>query len=142
MTEMLKKEYSRKTFLKGSGALVVGFSLAGAATAGKATAATAPATSAGYLPPTNQIDSFLTIHADNTVSFKTSQIEIGTGTTTGLAMLVAEELDVSVNKVRHGGMDSWKVVNTGSTGGSTGIQSSIAGCDTPASMERMPDVPA
>ncbi len=111
MTEMLKKEFSRKTFVKGGGALVVGFSLAGAGLAGKASAA-AP-TSAGYLPPTNQVDSFLTIHADNTVSFKTSQIEIGTGTTTGLAMLVAEELNVSPAQVRHGGMDSWAVVNTG-----------------------------
>ena len=39
MTELLKKELSRKTFLKGGGALVVGFSLAGAATAGRAAAA-------------------------------------------------------------------------------------------------------
>ena len=30
MTEMLKKEFSRKTFVKGGGALIVGFSLAGA----------------------------------------------------------------------------------------------------------------
>jgi len=122
MTEMLKKEFSRSSFLKG-GALVVGFSVAGAGIAGKAGAAT-PATSAGYLPDPTQVDSYLTITADNKVLFKTSQIEIGNGVTTGLMMLVAEELDVPVSSVRHGGMDSWKVVNTGSTGGSTGIQSS------------------
>ena len=40
MTEMLNKEFSRKSFVKGGGALVVGFSLAGAALAGKAGAAT------------------------------------------------------------------------------------------------------
>jgi len=45
---MLKKEFSRKTFVKGAGGLVVGFSLAGAAVAGKAGAA--GPTSAGYLP--------------------------------------------------------------------------------------------
>ena len=28
MTEMLKKEFSRKSFVKGGGALIVGFSLA------------------------------------------------------------------------------------------------------------------
>jgi len=123
MTEMLNKEFSRKSFLRGGGALIVGFSLAGAATAGKAGAATAP-TSAGYLPPTNQVDSWLTINSDNTVTFKTSQIEIGNGVTTGLGMLVAEELDVSPSQVRHGAWDSWVVVNSGSTGGSTGIQSS------------------
>ena len=31
MTEMLNKEFSRKSFVKGGGALVVGFSVAGAA---------------------------------------------------------------------------------------------------------------
>ncbi len=36
MTEMLKKEFSRKTFVKGSGGLVVGFSLLGAGTAAAA----------------------------------------------------------------------------------------------------------
>ena len=36
MTEMLNKEFSRTSFLKGGGALVVGFSLAGATTAGAA----------------------------------------------------------------------------------------------------------
>ena len=30
MTEMLNKEFSRKTFVKGGGALIVGFSAAGA----------------------------------------------------------------------------------------------------------------
>ena len=35
MTEMLKKEFSRTSFLKGGGAMVVGFSLAGAGLAGQ-----------------------------------------------------------------------------------------------------------
>ncbi len=33
MTEMLKKEFSRKAFLKGGGAMVVGFSMTGTAQA-------------------------------------------------------------------------------------------------------------
>jgi len=64
------------------------------------------------------------VNPDNTVVFKTSQIEIGNGVTTGLMMLVAEELDMSPAQVRHSAWDSWVVVNSGSTGGSTGIQSS------------------
>ena len=36
MTEMLNKEFSRKSFVKGGGALVVGFSMAGAAVGAKA----------------------------------------------------------------------------------------------------------
>ena len=39
-------------------------------------------------------------------------------------MLVAEELDVSPSQVRHSAWDTWNVVNSGATGGSTGIQSS------------------
>jgi CO/xanthine dehydrogenase Mo-binding subunit len=119
---MLNKEFSRKTFVKGAGGLVVGFSLAGAAVAGRASAA-AP-TSAGYLPPVAEVDSWLTFFPDNTVEFKTSQIEIGNGVTTGLLMLAAEELDMAPSQVRHSAWDSWVVVNSGSTGGSTGIQSS------------------
>src|SRR5690606_17295417 len=121
MTEVLHKELSRKKFLAGGGALVVGFSLAGVA--GKASAQTAPS-SAGYEPPVNQVDSWITVHSDNTVSFKTSQIEVGNGVTTGLAMLLAEELDLSLSQVRHGPWDSWQLVNSGGTGGSTGIESS------------------
>jgi CO/xanthine dehydrogenase Mo-binding subunit len=122
MTEVLHKEFSRKAFLKGGGALVVGFSLAGA-TAGKAGAAVVPSPET-YLPPVDQVDSYLTVHADNTVSFWTSQIETGTGIQTGYVMLVAEELDLSPAQVRHGGSDSWRVVNSGNTGGSSGIQTS------------------
>jgi hypothetical protein len=36
MTEMLQRELSRKSFVKGGGALVVGFSMLGAGLAGKA----------------------------------------------------------------------------------------------------------
>jgi nicotinate dehydrogenase subunit B len=122
MSELLEREFSRKSFVKG-GALVVGFSLAGAGLAGKASAATAP-TAAGYLPPANQVDSWLSIMSDNTCVFKTSQIECGNGITTGLMQLVAEELNLSVAQVRHSSWDSWVLVNSGSTGGSTGLQSS------------------
>jgi nicotinate dehydrogenase subunit B len=123
MTGLLhEQEFSRKSFLKGGGALIVGFSLAGSALAGKASAA-AP-TAAGYLPDVTQVDSWLVVHADNTVSFKTSQIELGNGVTTGLGQLVAEELDVAPAQVKHVAWDTWNLVNSGSTGGSTGIQSS------------------
>jgi CO/xanthine dehydrogenase Mo-binding subunit len=123
VTEILQKELSRKSFVKGGGALVLGFSLAGAAAAGKVGAA-GPVTSAGYLPPDNQIDSWLTVNADNTVTFKTSQIEAGNGVTTGFGVIIAEELDLSPSQVHHGPFDSWQVVDSGETGGSNGIQSS------------------
>src|SRR5262249_22623490 len=78
---------------------------------------------AGYLPPTNQVDSWLTVNADNTVVFKTSQIEIGNGVTTGLGQIVAEEVELAPSHGRHSAFDSWVVVNSGATGGRSGIQS-------------------
>ena len=55
-----EKEFSRKSFLKGGGALVVGFSLAGAGLAGKANAADSPfASNAPYDPAL--IDSWITM---------------------------------------------------------------------------------
>jgi len=65
MTEILERELSRKRFLRSGGALVVGFSMLGAATAGRASAAEDPFASAG---PYDQglVDSWLMVHADNT----------------------------------------------------------------------------
>src|SRR5213592_2383325 len=61
-----EREFSRKTFLKGGGALIVGLSAAGAA--GKAAAAGIdPFASPGPGDP-NAVDSFLIIHSDNTAS--------------------------------------------------------------------------
>ena len=76
MTEMLNKEFSRKTFVKAGGGLVVGFSLAGAATANAATIAPSPNS---QYPPANQVDSFIEINPDNTANLFTSQVEIGNG---------------------------------------------------------------
>ena len=121
---MHEKELSRRSLLKGSGALVVGFSLGGSLLAGKASAAFPTGTVTGYLPDVTQVDSWLSVLPDNTVIFKTSQIEVGNGVTTGLGQLLAEELDVPVTSVHHAPWDSWNMVNSGSTGGSTGIQSS------------------
>jgi nicotinate dehydrogenase subunit B len=117
-----ERELSRKSFLKGGGALVVGFSLAGAGLAGKATAS--GATSSGYLPDITQVDSWLSIGADGVAVLKTSQIEVGNGVTTGLLQVFGEELNLPMSMVRHGMWDTYQLVNSGSTGGSTGIQSS------------------
>jgi nicotinate dehydrogenase subunit B len=119
-----EQEFSRKSFLKGGGALVVGFSLLGSGLAGKAAAATAQPQPTGYLPDPAQVDSWISVLSDNKIVFKTSQIECGNGVTTGLCQLVAEEMNVPASQVQHVFWDSWNLVNSGSTGGSTGIQSS------------------
>jgi nicotinate dehydrogenase subunit B len=133
MTEMLKKEFSRKTFVKGGGALVVGFSLGGSALAGKAAAA-AP-TAAGYNPPLTQLDSWIRINADNTVNVLTSQGDPGNGISTGFLMVAAEELDVELSQMINGtsshskgqtlstSNDSYVVGLTGGIGGSNSMSS-------------------
>ena len=73
MTEILNKEVSRKSFLKGGGAMVVGFALAGARAPARPRAA-AP-TSAGYNPSLTQIDGWLADQRRQHVDVLTSQGE-------------------------------------------------------------------
>jgi nicotinate dehydrogenase subunit B len=123
-----EKQFSRRSFVKGGGALVVGFSLAGSAVAGKASAAPSPA---GYLPDINQIDSWITLGADNTVTLKMSQIEVGNGITTGFLQVLAEELDMDISQMYYGRYenqptfaphaDTWIAVSTGGEGGSNAM---------------------
>ena len=120
MTEMLNKEFSRKSFVKGGGALVVGFSLAGAAAAGQGRGGRArrrPATTR----TSTQVDSWLTLNADNTVTVKHGQPERGHGTTTGFLMLVAEELDVGMDQMHLRRRRTRGSTATGGGGGSGGI---------------------
>ena len=68
MTEMLNKEFSRKSFVKGGGALIVGFSARAApALAGKAQAADEPVREQRPVRPAGRSTRGSTIHADNTV---------------------------------------------------------------------------
>ena len=128
MTGLLhEKEFSRKSFVKGGGALIVGFSLAGSGLAGAASAASPSA--AGYLPNVNQVDSWLTINPDNTATLKTSQIETGNGISTGFLMVLAEELSMGMGQMHYGGfnkasvdvVDTYVAVSSGSEGGSNAM---------------------
>jgi nicotinate dehydrogenase subunit B len=133
MTEVVHtKEFSRKSFVKGGGALIVGFSLAGSALAGTAAAAApnAPVPSpAGYNPSTSALDSWLLIGADNSATLKTSQIEVGNGITTGFLQVLAEELSMNMNQMHYGDfnkasldvVDTWVALSSGGEGGSNAM---------------------
>jgi nicotinate dehydrogenase subunit B len=117
-----EKQFSRRSLIRGGGALVVGFSAAGALGAKAAQAVDGPFSSNGP-PDLGQVDSFVAIHADNTASIKTGRVEIGQGATTGLLLLAAEELDMDMGQlifVRH---DTNITPNTGGTFGSSSISS-------------------
>jgi CO/xanthine dehydrogenase Mo-binding subunit len=95
MTALHEHEFSRKSFLKGGGAMVVGFSMLGGLTPAGASAAKTP----NVPPDATLVDSWLAINADNTVTMYPPKMEFGQGTWTGFRQIVAEELDVSVNKI-------------------------------------------
>jgi hypothetical protein len=64
MTGLLhEKEFSRRSFVKSGGALIVGFSLAGVAVASRAQAADNPFASIGV--DQYSVDSWIAINADN-----------------------------------------------------------------------------
>ena len=106
--------------MKGGGALLVGFGLAGSRTS----RAVDPYASSGP-PDLGQADSFIAIHADNTATVMTGRVELGQGSTTGLLLLVAEELDMDVDQLRSARHDTNVTPNTGGTFGSSSI--AIAG---------------
>jgi CO/xanthine dehydrogenase Mo-binding subunit len=122
MTELAQRELSRKTFLKGGGALIVGFSALGAAaTAG---AAVDPHDHSSYGPAKSDlIDSWITIGADNTASVKLGKVELGQGSMTGLLIVAAEELDMDMSQMRAITNDTDLTPNQGTTAGSSSISS-------------------
>jgi len=119
MSQVLSRELSRRTFLKGGGALVVGFAAGGAA-AGAAHAAESPFASNG---PTDlsSVDSFIVVHPDNTVSLRSGFVELGQGSPTGLLMIAAEELDVEMGQMSHVRADTNVTPNAGGTSASNTI---------------------
>ncbi len=119
---MHEKEFSRKSFVKGGGMMIVGLSLAGGL-GGKAEGAIDPWASPGPGNP-NSVDSFLAIHSDNTASLRSGRIELGQGATSGLMILAAEELNMDVSQLVHIPFDTGGATpspNTGNTGGSSSI---------------------
>jgi len=84
---------SRRALLKASGALIVSFSLDPTDAFGQAVA-----TLVGS--PSKDVDGWLAIAADGTVTAFTGKCEIGQGLYTAQAQLVAEELSVPVTRVK------------------------------------------
>src|SRR5271167_2187076 len=89
---------SRRAFLKGAGsasvmALTIGFEWIGSTRRARAVAA--PASAAPFAP-----NAFLRIGADDSVTVIAKHVEMGQGAYTGIATIVAEELDADWAQVR------------------------------------------
>ncbi len=113
---------TRRDFLKGGGALVVTFALPGCADiASSATGLPA----AGMAWPAKidpaALDSWLAIGADGSVTASVGKIEAGMGVGTSFAQIVAEELDVPLDRVTIVMGDTATTVDQRGTGSSNGV---------------------
>ena len=93
MTPNALAALSRRGFLKTSGALIVGFSMAGSGDA--QIGGPSPGS-----PPINQVDSWIAIAADGSVTAYSGKEELGQGISTAQTQLVAEELSVPFDRVK------------------------------------------
>src|SRR5262245_29496782 len=107
-------ETTRREFLVGTGALVVSFSLARAAAAQTGAAAKPVAL--------DQVDSFLAVAKNGTVTMYTGKVDIGTGIRVALPQMVAEELDVPLDRVTLVEGDTALTPDQGPTWGSLSVQ--------------------
>jgi CO/xanthine dehydrogenase Mo-binding subunit len=109
---------SRRELLKGTGALVVSFSLFGRASQVLAQSVTGPLVE----PDPASLDSWLAIGPNGMVTVFTSKVDLGTGIETSLAQIVAEELDVPFDGVKLFVGDTSRTVDQGITAGSRTIE--------------------
>jgi nicotinate dehydrogenase subunit B len=96
MNATFQKPVPRRDFLKGAGALIVAFTLASTVRLGEAAAMEI----GPYVPPEDQVDSWLAIGEDGHATLFTGCCELGTGSSTGLLQIMAEELDLAFDRVR------------------------------------------
>jgi len=112
---------SRRSFLKGSGALV--FSLGAGALSG-ADAPTDRPVAAGPWPDPDflQLDTWIVVHPDNTATFYVGKTDGGQGTGTAFRQLMCDELDIAYDSTRlvMGCTDT--TPDQGGSGGSDAIE--------------------
>lgn len=99
MNEITIVNESRRRFMQGVGGLALGVYM-GAALADSGTAAPGNAGDALVAPLDLQPNWFVQIGSDDSVTVVAKHLEMGQGTYTGLATLLAEELDADWDKVR------------------------------------------
>ena len=102
---------SRRDFLKSTGGLLISFSL------------TEDLSSAGTVtaPSPARLDAWLRIGKNEAIQVMTGKVDIGMGVGTALRQIVAEELDVPVDRITFVMGDTGETPDQGGVGGSTSI---------------------
>lgn len=111
---------SRRTFLKSSGQLLIGFSLMALPFTTRAGEPELAGTRAGE----NEIDAWIKIDAEGTVTVLTGKTELGQGIKTALRQIAAEELDVDMKRVHIVIADTARTPDERYTAGSASIERS------------------
>ena len=106
--------FSRRTIIAG-GVLSVGFALAGVPIRVRAQ-------SAARVRDVTQVDSFLEVNADGTVTLYSGKVDLGQGLRIALRQIAGEELGIPVDKINYIEGDTALTPDQGRTAGSSGIQ--------------------
>ena len=109
--------FSRRTLLKG-GALVVSFALTGRQTSAFAQGVT----SAPRRRDAREVDAFLAVNGDGTVTLYCGKVDLGQGLRIAIPQIAAEELGIGIEKIKYIEGDTALTPDQGRTSGSTGIQ--------------------
>src|SRR5258706_5726132 len=112
---------SRREFLQGTGALVVGFAVAGIPSAVDGAPPLGLAPARPLVP--GEVDGFIEISANGRVTLFSGKVDLGQGLPTALRQMAAEELAVPLDTVDIVTGDSALTPDQGSTGGSQGVKS-------------------
>jgi nicotinate dehydrogenase subunit B len=120
---------SRRAVLRGTGALLLSFSLSPQAwsqegAAGQSTRLAADAKLPGSLAKSPLLDAWIRVDADGHVTAFTGKVELGQGIRTALLQVVAEELEVSIEHVSLVTADTSRTPDEGYTAGSHSVQDS------------------
>ena len=109
-------EHSRRTFLKGGGALVVTFAFAPRPNWTEAAELTEKSVAS------NEVGGFIAIDAEGLVTLYSGKVELGTGVLTAITQIAAEELSVPLARVTAIQGDTLLTPNQGPTYASLSIQ--------------------
>jgi nicotinate dehydrogenase subunit B len=110
---------SRRDLLKSGAGLIIAFAF-DAAVPRWASAQTSAAGGEKSVDP-SEVDSFLAIHPDGTVTVYSGKVDVGTGLRIAVAQMAAEELGVRAERITLIDGDTGVCPDQGGTGGSTGL---------------------
>ena len=109
---------SRRDFIKAGGALVVTLGVPGSAIAQRLAAIGA---APGKTVDAGEVDGFLAVHQDGSVTLYSGKVDLGQGLRIAIAQMAAEELGIGVGRITLVEGDTALTPDQGPTAGSSGV---------------------